>query len=77
MLRGIPRAMADTVEHVILEVSPAGQIRRLVIYSVDGSTTEFRFSNLLENTAIADSIFHFAPPPGVETVQASDLASQQ
>jgi len=77
VLRGIPRAMADTVEHVILEVSPAGQIRRLVIYSVDGSTTEFRFSNLLENTAIADSIFRFTPPPGVETVQASDLASQQ
>ena len=77
VLRGVPRDLADRVERVFLEASPDGQIRRLIIYSLDGSSTEFRFSNLAENTAIADSTFHFSPPPGVETIQATDLATQQ
>jgi outer membrane lipoprotein carrier protein len=77
VLRGIPRDMADRVEHVIIEASPAGDIRRFVIFSLDGSTTEFRFTNLTENTSIADSLFRFSPPPGVETIQATELATQQ
>jgi outer membrane lipoprotein carrier protein len=77
VLRGNPRELADRVEHVIIEASPSGQIRRLVIYSLDGSTTEFRFSNAAENVAVADSTFRFSPPPGVETIQATDLGTQQ
>ena len=68
VLRGVPKAMADRISEVILEVSPANQIVRLVIQATDGSTTDFRFSRIEENVAVPDGFFHFVPPPGVVTI---------
>ena len=69
VLRGIPKAMADRVSDVVLEVTPANQIVRIMLTEVDGATTEFRFANLKENQALADDRFRFSPPPGVETAE--------
>ena len=71
VLRGVPRAMADQVSEVQLEVTPAHQIARIVLMEADGGTTEFRFSGWKENVDLADSQFRFTPPPGVEIVEGS------
>jgi outer membrane lipoprotein-sorting protein len=69
VLRGVPEAMADRVSEILLEVTPEHQIVRIVIAEVDGSTTEYRFSNQKEDVAIPDARFQFHPPPGTETVE--------
>ena len=68
VLRGIPRALADRVSEVMLEITPGSQIARIQIEQADGSTTEYRFSDQKENVDVADSRFHFVAPPGIETV---------
>jgi outer membrane lipoprotein carrier protein len=68
MLRGVPKRMADRVNQVLLEITPDNRINRIVIDEVDGSTTEYRFSEQKENVGIGDERFHFTPPPGVETI---------
>ncbi len=74
VLRGVPKGMEDRVNQVLLEIAPDSQIRAITIEEADGSTTQFRFSDQKENVPIADSRFHFAPPPGVETVEATEIS---
>ena len=69
VLRGVPRALADRVSEILVEVTPEHQIARIVIDEVDGSTTEYRFSDQKENVAIPDGRFEFRPPAEVETVE--------
>ena len=44
-----------------------------MVEELDGSVTEFRFLQQKENVQIADQRFRFAPPPGVEVVQGTEL----
>ena len=69
VLRGVPNAMADRVSQVVLEVSPTHQIRRIQVEEVDGSVTEYRFSQQKENMGLSDDRFRFTPGPGVETIE--------
>lgn len=69
VLRGVPKAMADRISDVQLEITPQNQIARIVLTEVDGAVTEFRFSNTIENREVADDRFHFVPPPGVEAIE--------
>jgi outer membrane lipoprotein carrier protein len=69
VLRGIPRGMMDRITQILLEVTTDNRIRRIQIDDVDGSTTEYRFSQPKEDVAITDNLFHFSPPPGVETIE--------
>jgi outer membrane lipoprotein carrier protein len=71
VLRGVPVTMADRVSEVLVEISPGHQIARLVINEVDGSSTEYRFSQQKEDVVIADSQFQFRPPAGTETVEGN------
>jgi outer membrane lipoprotein carrier protein len=73
VLRGVPRSM-EQVEEVLLEITPEDRIRRIVVREVDGSVTEFAFSDPKENVSLPDARFQFSPPPGVETIESSDLA---
>jgi outer membrane lipoprotein carrier protein len=68
VLRGVPNAMADRVDQVLLEVTPDNRIARIQIEQVDGSSTEYRFSQQKENVEVADQRFHFTLPAGVEVV---------
>jgi outer membrane lipoprotein carrier protein len=70
VLRGVPQALADRVSEIVLEVTPDHQIARIVIHSVDGAVTEYRFGDMKQDVAIADGQFRFKPPPGTETVEA-------
>ena len=69
VLRGVPQAMADRVSEVLLEITPEHWISRIVIDEVDGSVTEYRFSQQKENVQIVDGKFEFTPPAGTETVE--------
>jgi chaperone LolA len=69
VLRGVPRAMADRVSEILLEITPDHQIVRIVIDEVDGSTTEYRFSDPKENIEIPAARFGFTPPAGTEVVE--------
>jgi outer membrane lipoprotein carrier protein len=69
VLRGVPQAMADRVSEILVEVTAEHQIARIVIDEVDGSATEYRFSEQKENVAITEGKFEFRPPAGTETVE--------
>jgi outer membrane lipoprotein carrier protein len=69
VLRGVPQAMADRVSEIVLEVNPAHEIVRIIIQDVDGSATEYRFTEQKEDVAIGDERFEFKPPAGTETVE--------
>ena len=69
VLRGVPTGMQDQISEVLLETTPDQRIVRIILRGTDDATTEYRFSDLKENVAIADERFRFQPPPGVETIE--------
>ena len=69
VLRGVPKSLADRVSQVLLEINPEHWISRILIEEVDGSVTEYRFTNQRENVAVPDQQFRFVVPDGVEVVQ--------
>jgi outer membrane lipoprotein carrier protein len=71
LLRGVPKAMADRLSEVLLEITPSSQLARIVLIEVDGAATEFRFSNPKEDIEVSDKLFQFTPPPGVETIEGN------
>jgi outer membrane lipoprotein carrier protein len=68
VLRGVPKSLADRVSQVLLEITPEHWISRIIIEQVDGSVTEYRFTNQRENVAVPDQQFQFAVPDGVEVI---------
>jgi outer membrane lipoprotein carrier protein len=73
VIRGLPTGMEDRVSSVLLEVNAEGRIDRILIEEIDGATTDFRFSDEIENLQVADSVFKFQAPNGVEVVEATEL----
>ena len=71
VLRGVPKAMADRINEVILEITPDYRIVRIQFQEADESVTEYRFSGQRENGDISDQRFRFSPPPGAEIVDDS------
>ena len=76
VLSGTPKHLKDRVEKVELTISPEALIERIVIEEIDGTRTEFAFSNIQENVTIADQQFKFVPPPGIEMVETTQLQPQ-
>lgn len=66
LLRGIPKGLGDQITSILLELTPAHEIARIVLNQEDGSTTEFRFQDQKTNVAMDDKSFRFVPPAGVE-----------
>ena len=73
VMRGVPKIMKDRVSSVVLEVSPSHQIHRIMIHGQDSTVTDFRFSQIEENVPVQDSLFRFTPPPGVDTIEDSQV----
>jgi outer membrane lipoprotein carrier protein len=71
VLRGVPQALADRVSEILLELTPEHRIARIVLNEIDGSTTEYRFSDQKEDEAISEARFRFRPPPGTETLESN------
>jgi outer membrane lipoprotein carrier protein len=74
VLRGVPKGMEDRITQVLLEITPDSFIRAITIEEADGSTTQFRFSDQKQNVSLSDSHFRFTPPPGIETVEATEIS---
>ena len=68
-LRGVPEALANQISEIVLEITPEHEISRIILEEVDGSSTEYRFSDQKEDVAVADRQFAFQPPAGTETVE--------
>src|SRR5690349_13895529 len=66
VLRGVPKAMADQVTEILLEITPENEIRRIILEGTDGAVTEYRFTDQKQDVEVAERLFHFAPPAGVE-----------
>jgi outer membrane lipoprotein carrier protein len=71
VLRGVPHAMADRVSQVLIEITPASWIDRILLEETDGSCTEFRFHGQTEDVKIDDRSFRFEVPPGVEVIDGN------
>jgi len=68
VLRGVPQGL-EQVGEIVLEITDDHRITRIVIEDVDGSATEYRFTDQKEDLAVADGRFQFRPPEGTETVE--------
>src|SRR2546430_1661406 len=66
VLRGIPQALADRINEIVLEIAPGHQIARIILQETDGSVTEYRFSEQKEDVAISDKQFAFTLPAGAD-----------
>ena len=69
VLRGVPSGMADQFNEITLEVTPEHRIVRLIVEAVDGSSTEYDFTDQKEDVPIADGRFQFKAPAGTEVVE--------
>ena len=71
VLRGVPKAMADRVNQVLLEIAPDGHIAGITIEEQDDSVTEYHFEQQKDDVELSDRRFQFSPPSGVEVVDGS------
>ena len=65
-----PKSDKMPYSEVSFLVSPDSVIHWLSVKGQDGSVLEFAFDNEKRNPPIADTMFKFAPPPGVEFVKS-------
>lgn len=72
MVRAFPKSANAPYSRVEFDVTPAGAIGRLVVAGVDGSLTEFRFTEERINAPVRDELFRFQPPPGVAVVEVDE-----
>jgi outer membrane lipoprotein carrier protein len=68
-LRLVPRQPQADVERAIVDAEPGGRIRSILLEDVQGNRTRFRFENVRENTGLADRLFRFDVPTGVEVIR--------
>ncbi len=69
LLRCIPKGKRPGYRQVLLEVTPAFDIRRIVLHYPGGHVMEFQFSHWRRNIPIADSRFRFVPPKGARVIE--------
>jgi outer membrane lipoprotein carrier protein len=68
-LMAYPKKGGEEFAKVLMEYDPASiQLQRIIIFSLDGSRSEFIFTNIHENGGVNVSLFNFKIPAGVEVV---------
>jgi len=73
LLYAYPKKGGGDFAKVLLEFDPSAiQLQRIVIFSVDGSRSEFIFTHIRENLGLNAALFDFQLPPGVEVVGFED-----
>ncbi len=69
LLRAIPKKAEEAgYREVLMEITPAYDIRRLVITYADRSRMEFEFDQIQRNIALNPSVFRFIPPADAEII---------
>jgi outer membrane lipoprotein carrier protein len=69
-ITAIPKSDKLPYSEVTFLISPDSVIHWLSVKEQDNSTLDYGFQSEKTNPPIADSLFHFVPPPGVEYVDA-------
>jgi outer membrane lipoprotein carrier protein len=67
-VRLVPRANDPETREVVVTADAGGRILRLDITDTQGNRSSFRFEDLQENVGLADKLFEFKIPRGVEVV---------
>jgi outer membrane lipoprotein carrier protein len=68
-LRLLPRRAQPDIQSATVDAEPGGRIRGVLIEDLQGNRTRFRFSGMRENTGLADRLFRFEVPSGVEVIR--------
>ena len=68
-LKLVPRHEQADVERAFVDAEPTGRIRSILIEDPQGNRTRFRFESVRENTGLADRLFRFDVPAGVEVIR--------
>jgi outer membrane lipoprotein carrier protein len=71
-ITAIPKSDKMPYTEVAFLVGPNSTIRRLEVKGQDNSLLIFSFDDEKKDPPVADSQFHFTPPPGVEYVDLSN-----
>jgi len=70
VLRAFPkRGTEEGYSEVLMEVTGAFDIRRLVVLYPDRSQMEFTFQRIERDAPISPTLFSFVPPPGTEIIE--------
>ena len=69
-IAGVPKGLVARVKSLALDVTASGQILGMKVEEIDGATTEFQFSAMVENVATRPADFIFVPPAGVVIVNS-------
>ena len=71
VLYAYPKKDIDEFAKILMEFDPNSlQLQRITIFEVDGSRSEFVFTNIKENVGLSSQIFNFKIPENVEVVGA-------
>jgi len=68
VLRCFPKRADEGYDEVEVELTPALDVRRLVIQFSDRSVMEFTFDRIERNVSAPRSLFTFAPPAGTDVI---------
>ena len=66
----------ELFREALFEVDAQDHLARVLIREPGEIETEFRFGNWRENIPIAETKFHFEPPPGVAIVDEAQLSGE-
>jgi outer membrane lipoprotein carrier protein len=77
VLRLVPRQAERDYDTLLLAVSPAYQIQVLSALDRQGGRSTFVFSDIKENTGLADKIFAFKIPRGVDVVRSGSTQERR
>ena len=72
VLRALPKREDEgNFQEVFFELTPAFDIRKLVIRYPDHSSMEFTFNSIDRNIQVNPTLFRFTPPAGTEVIDQS------
>lgn len=77
ILRCFPKHPDEGYDEVKVELTPALDVRRLVIQYSDHSVMEFTFDRMERNVATPRSLFTLSPPPGTEVIDQPAAAGAE
>jgi outer membrane lipoprotein carrier protein len=70
VLRAYPKhGYEEIYRNVVVEVTPAFDIRRLEVSYPDGTSMVFTFDHISRNVPVQPSMFEFTAPPGTEVIE--------
>src|SRR5262245_38929188 len=68
-----PKKGIDEFARILMEFSPQTfQLQRVGVFDVDGSVTEFVFTNIQQDLGTTAAIFDFKAPPGTEVIESNE-----